>query len=107
MFLYITLGSNDLARAKRFYDPVMATLGANLRAGKPVVALPLGADETVVALNTAPTLRDEPCFWLYSSGSTGSPKGTVHLHSHLIATAQLYAGPVLGILTALVARGDV
>src|ERR1700678_4045682 len=23
----------------------------------------------------APTLRDEPCFWLYSSGSTGVPKG--------------------------------
>jgi benzoate-CoA ligase len=45
----------------------------------------------------APTLRDEMCFWLYSSGSTGAPKGTVHLHSHLIATAELYAQPVLGI----------
>jgi len=45
----------------------------------------------------APTLRDDICFWLYSSGSTGAPKGTVHLHSHLIATADLYARPVLGI----------
>ncbi len=45
----------------------------------------------------ADTLRDEMCFWLYSSGSTGAPKGTVHLHSHLIATADLYARPVLGI----------
>ena len=27
MFLYITLGTNDLERATRFYDPVMATLG--------------------------------------------------------------------------------
>jgi benzoate-CoA ligase len=45
----------------------------------------------------APTLPDEMCFWLYSSGSTGAPKGTVHLHSHLIATADLYAKPVLGI----------
>lgn len=27
MFLYVTLGSNDIPRAKRFYDPVMATLG--------------------------------------------------------------------------------
>ncbi|HEX5767486.1 MAG TPA: benzoate-CoA ligase family protein, partial [Burkholderiales bacterium] len=45
----------------------------------------------------APTTRDEMCFWLYSSGSTGAPKGTVHLHSHLIATADLYAKPVLGI----------
>ncbi|HXJ54082.1 MAG TPA: benzoate-CoA ligase family protein, partial [Burkholderiales bacterium] len=30
-------------------------------------------------------------------GSTGAPKGTVHLHSHLIATAELYAKPILGI----------
>ncbi|MCV2868231.1 VOC family protein [Defluviimonas sp. WL0002] len=27
MFLYITIGTNDLARAGRFYDAVMATLG--------------------------------------------------------------------------------
>jgi len=45
----------------------------------------------------APTTSDDMCFWLYSSGSTGAPKGTVHLHSHLIATAELYAKPVLGI----------
>ena len=45
----------------------------------------------------ARTTRDDMCFWLYSSGSTGAPKGTVHLHSHLILTAELYAKPVLGI----------
>jgi catechol 2,3-dioxygenase-like lactoylglutathione lyase family enzyme len=27
MLHYVTLGSNDLARSKRFYDPVMKTLG--------------------------------------------------------------------------------
>ena len=27
MLLYITLGTNDLERSKRFYDPVMAALG--------------------------------------------------------------------------------
>src|SRR5471032_95464 len=45
----------------------------------------------------APTLADDICFWLYSSGSTGAPKGTIHLHSHLILTADLYAVPILGI----------
>src|SRR5690606_12700756 len=45
----------------------------------------------------ADTVADEPCFWLYSSGSTGSPKGTVHVHSSPIETAELYARPVLGI----------
>jgi benzoate-CoA ligase len=47
--------------------------------------------------DAAPTTADDMCFWLYSSGSTGAPKGTVHLHSHLIATAELYARPILGI----------
>jgi benzoate-CoA ligase len=46
------------------------------------------------AVHTTP---DDICFWLYSSGSTGAPKGTVHLHSHLMATAELYAKPILGI----------
>ncbi|MCC6473419.1 MAG: benzoate-CoA ligase family protein [Burkholderiales bacterium] len=45
----------------------------------------------------APTTRDDPCFWLYSSGSTGSPKGTVHVHASMMQTAELYARPVLGI----------
>ena len=35
MILYMTLGTNDLASACRFYDPVLATLGvAQLRQGK-------------------------------------------------------------------------
>ncbi len=40
---------------------------------------------------TAATHADEPAFWLYSSGSTGMPKGVRHLHSNLAATAETYA----------------
>jgi 4-hydroxybenzoate-CoA ligase len=46
---------------------------------------------------TAATHPDEPAFWLYSSGSTGMPKGVRHLHSSLAATAETYAKQVLGI----------
>ena len=45
----------------------------------------------------AATTADDACFWLYSSGSTGLPKGTVHVHSSMILTAELYGRGVLGI----------
>jgi benzoate-CoA ligase len=48
-------------------------------------------------LKAAPTTCDDPCFWLYSSGSTGMPKGTVHVHSSMRMTAELYARGVLGL----------
>jgi benzoate-CoA ligase family protein len=48
-------------------------------------------------LATAPTTRDDMCFWLYTSGSTGRPKGAVHTHANLRLTADLYAAGVLGL----------
>ena len=41
--------------------------------------------------------EDSEAFWLYSSGSTGLPKGVRHIHSSLKATADLYGQGVVGI----------
>ena len=46
---------------------------------------------------TAPTVSDEVAFWLYTSGSTGEPKGVKHVHTNLMATAKLFGQGVLGI----------
>jgi 4-hydroxybenzoate-CoA ligase len=46
---------------------------------------------------TAPVSPDEIAFWLYSSGSTGAPKGVRHVHASLRYTADTYGAQVLGI----------
>jgi benzoate-CoA ligase family protein len=48
-------------------------------------------------LHTAPTTRDDTCFWLYTSGSTGRPKGAVHVQANMRLTADLYGTGVLGL----------
>jgi benzoate-CoA ligase len=79
----------------------IASLKTVIFAGLPVseektsVARMVGAQPATKTI--ASTCSDDVCFWLYSSGSTGAPKGTVHLHSHLVQTAELYGRAVLGI----------
>jgi benzoate-CoA ligase family protein len=48
-------------------------------------------------LATFPTGVDEPSYWLYSSGTTGRPKGTVHLHGDMLACVSPYAEEVAAI----------
>ena len=44
-----------------------------------------------------PTTPRTDCFWLYSSGSTGDPKASVHQHKDQVYTSVLYAEAVAGI----------
>jgi benzoate-CoA ligase family protein len=51
-------------------------------------------------LEAARTSRDEPALWLYSSGSTGFPKGAVHLQGQMVVCSDTYALQVLGMTEA-------
>ena len=48
-------------------------------------------------LEPASTTSDDVAFWLYTSGTTGGPKGAMHLHRDLVYTAATYGVPILGI----------
>ncbi len=46
-------------------------------------------------LKSADTTRDDIGFWLYSSGSTGAPKGTIHSQYDMVVSAENFAKGVL------------
>ena len=46
-------------------------------------------------LEAEKTTKDDVCFWGYTSGSTGNPKGAVHLQHDMITISDLFVKPVL------------
>ena len=75
--------------------------GANIVDGSPTQGATTLADFLATSdprpAPPVPTSADEVAFWLYSSGSTGAPKGTRHVHASLRATADTYGAQILGI----------
>jgi benzoate-CoA ligase len=47
-------------------------------------------NEASNALQAEPMSKDDMAFWLYSSGSTGFPKGAVHLHHDMLYISDLF-----------------
>lgn len=70
------------------------------RAPAGCLALTEVLESGVEQLDAEPTTRDDPAFWLYSSGSTGAPKACVHLQHDMVVCAELFGKGVLGITAA-------
>ena len=67
-------------------------------AGAPVPVHLLGALAAAPFTETVyPTSADSPAFWLYTSGTTGTPKAAMHRHGAIKVVCETYGAQVLGI----------
>lgn len=94
-----------LVVSEKLWETVKPAIEDNrfLRAVVVIGAAPEGTESYEDFVADAPVeepveaFEDEMAFWLYSSGSTGQPKGVRHVHSSLKATADTFGAQVLGI----------
>ena len=69
--------------------------------GAPGAGLPVHALDDLAAGepddDVYPTTADSPAFWLYTSGTTGTPKAAMHRHGSIRVVCETYGTQVLGI----------
>lgn len=98
-----------LSGAYAGYLPEMSAAATSLRAAVIVGDATGGTAAPAVSMHSwydwddlaeapaASTQASSPGFWLYTSGTTGTPKGAIHRHGDVRAVASTYARSVLGI----------
>ncbi|MDA8070515.1 MAG: benzoate-CoA ligase family protein [Actinomycetota bacterium] len=98
--LAVTAAFAEVASAAAAEAPdlagVLVDSAASIEVAVPVHALAdlAGADADA---SVYPTGEDAPAFWLYTSGTTGEPKGAMHRHGSIRAVCETYGTQVLGI----------
>ena len=75
-------------------DPGPAQHLATEGAGVTLATLMAAASEI---LAPASVTAEDDCFWLYSSGTTGRPKGAVHRQRDMVVTSEHYGVATLGL----------
>jgi benzoate-CoA ligase family protein len=102
-FIIADSQATALIYSAEFAVEVEAALAAS--SPRPRVSMRLeGGTQTLAArarvaspeLEAVPRRAEDDCFWLYSSGTTGQPKGVVHDHGSSVVTCRLFAIPMLG-----------
>ena len=89
--------AKDAATGEEPFGSTVADYG-QLFAGEAWVATDLGyALRNAAPREKLPVLhRDEPCMWLFTSGSTGEPKANVHTHRDYLYSTEVYAKKTVG-----------
>jgi benzoate-CoA ligase family protein len=103
-FMIDDSGATALVYSPEFAGEVEPALAAATRAPRSVLRTE-GDDNSfsVLLAGSEPQFEavsataEDDCFWLYSSGSTGQPKGAVHRHRDMAVTSQKFGVETLGI----------
>src|SRR3954447_20608767 len=97
-FLAVTPEFAAVAAAAAGAGPELAGMVAVEPLDGPVPVRPLG-DVSAAAPDESvyDTSADAPAFWLYTSGTTGTPKAAMHRHGSVQVVCETYGARVLGI----------